>query len=34
MLIARRYGGMSLRKIGEAVGGLQYPDHERMNSFT
>ena len=25
MLIARQYGGMSLRKIGEAVGGLQYP---------
>jgi putative transposase len=25
MLIARRYGGMSLREIGEAVGGLQYP---------
>jgi putative transposase len=25
MLIARRYGGMSLRDIGEAVGGLQYP---------
>jgi putative transposase len=25
MLIARRYGGMSLREIGEAVGGLKYP---------
>jgi putative transposase len=25
MLIARRYGGMSLREIGEAVGGLRYP---------
>jgi putative transposase len=25
MLIAQRYGGMSLREIGEAVGGLQYP---------
>jgi putative transposase len=25
MLIARRYGGMSLGEIGEAVGGLQYP---------
>jgi REP element-mobilizing transposase RayT len=25
MLVARRYGGMSLREIGEAVGGLQYP---------
>jgi hypothetical protein len=25
MLIARRYGGMSLREIGKAVGGLQYP---------
>jgi hypothetical protein len=25
MLIARRYGSMSLREIGEAVGGLQYP---------
>jgi chromosomal replication initiation ATPase DnaA len=25
MLIARRYGGMRLRDIGEAVGGLQYP---------
>ncbi len=25
MLIARRYGGMSLREIGDAVGGLQYP---------
>ena len=25
MLIARRSGGMSLRRIGEAVGGLQYP---------
>jgi putative transposase len=25
MLIARRYAGMSLRGIGEAVGGLQYP---------
>ena len=25
MLIARRYGGMSLREIGQAVGGLQYP---------
>jgi putative transposase len=25
MLIARRYGGMSLRATGDAVGGLQYP---------
>jgi putative transposase len=25
MLIARRYGGMSLREIGNAVGGVQYP---------
>jgi hypothetical protein len=25
MLIARRYAGMSLRGIGEAAGGLQYP---------
>ena len=25
MLIAQRYGGMSLREIGEAVGGLRYP---------
>jgi hypothetical protein len=25
MLIARRYGGMSLSELGEAVGGLQYP---------
>jgi len=25
MLIAQSYGGMSLREIGEAVGGLQYP---------
>ena len=25
MLIARRYGGMSLGEIGKAVGGLQYP---------
>ena len=25
MLIARRYGGMSLSEIGEAVGGLAYP---------
>jgi putative transposase len=25
MLIARRYGGMSLRETGAAVGGLQYP---------
>jgi hypothetical protein len=25
MLIAQRYGGMSLREIGAAVGGLQYP---------
>ena len=24
MLIARRYGGMSLREIGQSVGGLQY----------
>jgi hypothetical protein len=25
MLIARRYGGMSLGEIGQAVRGLQYP---------
>jgi hypothetical protein len=25
MLIARRYGGMSLREVGEAVGDLRYP---------
>jgi hypothetical protein len=25
VLIAQRYGGMSLREIGEAVGGLRYP---------
>jgi chromosomal replication initiation ATPase DnaA len=25
MLIARRYGGMSLREIGQAVGSLKYP---------
>jgi hypothetical protein len=25
MLIARRYGGKSLREIGDAVGGLEYP---------
>jgi hypothetical protein len=25
MLIARRYGGMSLREIGQPVGGLKYP---------
>jgi hypothetical protein len=25
MLIGRRYGGMSLTEIGEAIGGLQYP---------
>jgi chromosomal replication initiation ATPase DnaA len=25
MLIARRHGGLSLREIGEAVGGVKYP---------
>jgi chromosomal replication initiation ATPase DnaA len=25
MLISRRYTGMSLRQIGEAIGGLSYP---------
>jgi hypothetical protein len=25
MLIAQRYAGMSLREIGEAAGGVQYP---------
>jgi hypothetical protein len=25
MLIAQRYGGMSLRQIGDTVGGLRYP---------